>query len=127
MIEAMAKGSLYGNPLKGSADPSGIQVASRMAQELGADIIKTYYTGSPETFKKVVEGCPIPIVILGGEKTEDEEALFKTIIESLEAGGAGVAIGRNIWQGGRTKKMTRAIVGIVHEAWTLEQALLHVK
>ncbi|MCR4429202.1 MAG: 2-amino-3,7-dideoxy-D-threo-hept-6-ulosonate synthase [Caldiserica bacterium] len=127
MIEAMAKGSLYGNPLKGSADPSGIQVASRMAQELGADIIKTYYTGSPETFKKVVEGCPIPIVILGGEKTEDEEALFKTIIESLEVGGAGVAIGRNIWQGGRTKKMTRAIVGIVHEAWTLEQALLHVK
>lgn len=127
MIEAMAKGSAFGKPLEGPADPTGILMVSRMAQELGADIIKTYYTGSLESFKKVVEGCPIPVVILGGEKTEDDSLLFQNILDSLEAGGAGVAIGRNIWQGGRTKKMTRAIVGLVHEGWTLEQALLHIK
>jgi len=123
----MAKGSLSGKPLEGPADPTGILMAARMAQELGADVINTYYTGSPESFQKVVDGCPVPIVILGGEKTEDNTALFQQILDSLKVGGAGVAIGRNIWQGGMTKKMTRAIVGLVHEGWTLEQALLHVQ
>ncbi|MEM3448580.1 MAG: 2-amino-3,7-dideoxy-D-threo-hept-6-ulosonate synthase [Nitrososphaerota archaeon] len=127
MIEAMAQGSAYGKPLSGPADPVGISMAARMAQELGADIIKTYYTGSPETFANVVTGCPVPIVILGGEKTENDEQLFQNILESLQAGGAGVAIGRNIWQKGNTRKMTRAIVGLVHEGWTIEQALLYVK
>jgi DhnA family fructose-bisphosphate aldolase class Ia len=127
MIEAMAQGMLNGKQLAGPADPLGIAMAARMAQELGADIIKTYYTGSQDTFTNVVTGCPVPIVILGGEKTENEEQLFQNILDSLEAGGSGVAIGRNIWQGGKTQKMTRAIVGLVHEGWTLEQALLYVK
>ncbi|MGB9835057.1 MAG: class I fructose-bisphosphate aldolase [bacterium] len=127
MIEAMAQGMLNGKQLSGPADALGIAMAARMAQELGADIIKTYYTGSQETFANVVSGCPVPIVILGGEKIENEEQLFQNILESLEAGGAGVAIGRNIWQGGKTRKMTRAIVGLVHEGWTIEQALLYVK
>ncbi|MEI6308861.1 MAG: 2-amino-3,7-dideoxy-D-threo-hept-6-ulosonate synthase [bacterium] len=125
-IEAMAQGTLFGKPLSGKADPAGIVLAARMAQELGADLIKTYYTGTPESFAAVTAGCPAPVVILGGEKSEDDAALFRSVRDSMAAGGAGIAIGRNIWQGGRTQKMTEAMVGVVHQGWTVEQALDHL-
>ena len=91
-----------------------------------SDIVKTYYTGDPESFRKVVEGCPAPIVILGGAKSESLVDLFTAVHQSLQAGGAGIAIGRNIWQEGKTRIMVEAMVGLVHENWTVEQALRHV-
>ena len=121
MIEAMAK--VEG---KKPNDPEGIRLAARAAQEIGADIVKTYYTGDPESFRKVVEGCPAPIVILGGAKSESLVDLFTAVHQSLQAGGAGIAIGRNIWQEGKTRIMVEAMVGLVHENWTVEQALRHV-
>jgi DhnA family fructose-bisphosphate aldolase class Ia len=73
-----------------------------------------------------VEGCPVPIVILGGEKTDTLEAVFNDVYNSLQAGGKGIAMGRNIWQHGRTKAMVEAMVGLVHENWTTAQAMHHV-
>lgn len=121
MIEAMAKGK----DLK-SSDPRGILLAARAAQEIGADIVKTYYTGDPDSFHSVVEGCPAPIVILGGEKSDTLETVFSDVYYALQAGAKGIAIGRNIWQHGRTKVMVEAMVGLVHESWTVKQALHHV-
>ncbi len=121
MIEAMAKGK----DLK-SADLEGIKLASRAAQEIGADIVKTYYTGDPESFHQVVEGCPVPVVILGGEKMDTLEEVFHTVEGSLAAGAAGVAIGRNIWQHPQPRAMVEAMVGLVHEGWTAKQALAHL-
>ncbi|MFZ4616052.1 MAG: class I fructose-bisphosphate aldolase [Rectinemataceae bacterium] len=121
MIEAMAKAK----DMK-SSDPKGVSLAARAAQEIGADIVKTYYTGDPESFHAVVEGCPVPIVILGGEKSDTLEAVFTDVFYSLQAGGKGIAIGRNIWQHGKTKAMVEAMVGLVHENWTVKQALNHV-
>ena len=121
MIEAMAK-----QEGKKSNDPEGITLAARAAQEIGADIVKTYYTGDQDSFRAVVEGCPVPIVILGGAKSESMEGLFSEVYDSLQAGGAGIAIGRNIWQQGRTRVMVEAMVGLVHENWTVAQALKHV-
>ena len=121
MIEAMIKAEG-----KRPNDPEGIKLAARAAQELGADIVKTHYTGDPESFRSVVEGCPAPILVLGGEGTS-LEALFEELYQSLQAGGAGVAIGRNIWGRGRTKPMVEAMVGLVHEGWTVEQALAHAR
>jgi DhnA family fructose-bisphosphate aldolase class Ia len=120
MIEAMAKGK----DMK-SADPKGILLASRAAQEIGADIVKTYYTGDQESFRQVVEGCPVPVVILGGAKMETVEQVFSDVHASLQAGGKGIAIGRNIWQHGNTRRMVEAMVGMVHEDWTVAQALAH--
>jgi DhnA family fructose-bisphosphate aldolase class Ia len=120
MIEAMAKGK----DMK-STDPKGILLASRAAQEIGADIVKTYYTGDPESFRQVVEGCPVPVVILGGAKMETVEQVFADVHASLQAGGKGIAIGRNIWQHGNTRRMVEAMVGMVHENWTVAQALAH--
>jgi len=121
MIEAMAK--MEG---KKSNDPENIRLAARAAQEIGADIVKTYYTGDPDSFHRVVEGCPAPIVILGGEKNDSLKSLFEDVYWSLQAGGAGIAIGRNIWAQGRTRAMVEAMNGLVHSGWTVEQALAHV-
>jgi DhnA family fructose-bisphosphate aldolase class Ia len=121
MIEAMAKGK----EMK-STDPKGILLASRAAQEIGADIVKTYYTGDPDSFHRVVEGCPVPIVILGGEKSDSLEQVFADVHAALQAGAKGIAIGRNIWQHGKTRLMVEAMAGVVHENWTVAQALRHV-
>lgn len=121
MIEAMPK-----SEGKKSNDPESIKLASRAAQEIGADIVKTYYTGDPESFRAVVEGCPVPILMLGGEKNDSLESLFRDVYDSLQAGGAGIAIGRNIWGQGNTRAMIEAMVGLVHEGWTTQQAMKHI-
>jgi class I fructose-bisphosphate aldolase len=121
MIEAMAKGK----EMK-SADPKGILLAARAAQEIGADFVKTYYTGDPESFHRVVEGCPVPVVVLGGEKAETIGEVFTLVHASIQAGGKGIAIGRNIWEHGKTRQMVEAMVGIVHEGWSVKQALAHL-
>jgi len=121
MIEAMARGK----DLK-ATDPAGVKLAARAAQEIGADIVKSYYTGDPDSFREVVEGCPVPVVILGGEKTESVEQVFTEVYDSLQAGAAGIAIGRNIWQHADPRAMVEAMVGVVHEGWTVKQALGHL-
>jgi DhnA family fructose-bisphosphate aldolase class Ia len=120
MIEAMAKSK----DLK-PTDPEGVKLAARAAQEIGADIVKSYYTGDPESFRSVVEGCPAPVVILGGEKTEELSRVFVEVYDSLQSGGAGIAIGRNIWQHAHPQAVVEAMVGLVHQGWTVKQAEKH--
>ena len=121
MIEAMAKGK----DLK-STDPAGVKLASRAAAEIGADIIKTYYTGDPDSFAQVIEGCMVPVVVLGGAKTDSIEDVFSDVYYSIQAGGSGIAIGRNIWQHENTRAMIEAMSGIIHEGWTIKQAMAHI-
>ncbi|HEY9054617.1 MAG TPA: 2-amino-3,7-dideoxy-D-threo-hept-6-ulosonate synthase [Rectinemataceae bacterium] len=121
MIEAMAK-----QEGKKANDPEGIRLAARAAQEIGADMVKTYYTGDPDSFRLVTEGCPVPVIILGGEKNDSLKSLFEDVYWSIQAGGAGVAIGRNIWAHGRTTAMVEAMNGLVHGAWSVAQALEHL-
>ena len=97
--------------------------AARQAAELGGDIVKTIYTGNPATFRKVVEACPIPIVIAGGPKVESDEETLRMVKGVIEAGGAGVAFGRNIWQHKEPSKMTEAIAKIIHQDITVAEAL----
>jgi DhnA family fructose-bisphosphate aldolase class Ia len=120
MIEAMAET----RDLE-PTDPEGVKLAARAAQEIGADVVKSRYTGDPESFRSVVEGCPAPVVILGGEKTENLTRVFTEVHDSLQAGGAGIAIGRNIWQHADPQAVVEAMVGLVHEGWTAKQASKH--
>lgn len=101
----------------------GVKHAARIAAELGADLVKVSYTGSPESFRQVVEGCPIPVLIAGGEKTKNEREILQIIKDALEAGGAGVSIGRNIFQHEKKQAMVRAICKMVHENISVEEAL----
>lgn len=121
MLEAMAKGSLHGEKFAAN-DEQAITMAARMGSELGADLVKTYYTGSQESFAKVVEGCPVPIVILGGAKTDSIRQVFQDIYDSIEAGGRGIALGRNIWEHGNVEAMLQAVNGLVHGHWSVEKA-----
>lgn len=105
------------------SSPDGVRHAARIAAELGADMVKVSYTGSPESFQEVVRGCPIPVLIAGGEKTKNEQEIFQIIKDSLEAGGAGVSIGRNIFQHDRKKQMVEAICRMVHDNISVNEAL----
>lgn len=112
-----------GKKFKSESDPEGIKHAARIAAELGADIVKVTYPGSAKSFAKVVAGCPIPVVIAGGEKISDEATLFRIIKDSLESGGSGVAVGRNAFGHSSPAKMTRAIAALVHQNASIEKAL----
>lgn len=96
---------------------------SRIGFEYGADFIKTFYTGSVEGFRAVTESCPVPVIILGGAKTDTDRELLQTVSDAMEAGAGGVAFGRNIWQHSNPEAITRAIVSVVHGNLTADAAL----
>ena len=95
--------------------------------ELGVDIVKTNYTGDPDSFREVVEGAIVPVVIAGGPKIDTDEELLVMVKESLEVGGAGVAFGRNLFQAENPGKITRAISEIVHHDLDVDEALEFLK
>lgn len=101
--------------MKNPFSVEAVSLAARVGAEIGADIIKTYYTGSEDTFREVVEGCPVPIVVAGGPKMETEEQVLEVVRGAIKAGSVGVAFGRNIWQSEDPEGMTRTIAKIVHE------------
>lgn len=100
-----------------------VKHAARAGAELGADIVKVVYTGSPESFREVVEGCFVPVVIAGGEKMGNEEDILEMVRGAMAAGGAGVSIGRNVFQHKDPAKIVQAISKIVHNGCMVEEGL----
>jgi predicted phospho-2-dehydro-3-deoxyheptonate aldolase len=96
---------------------------ARLGAELGADIVKTNYTGDIETFRQVVRGCGVPVIIAGGPKIETVREVFKMVHESIEAGGSGLSIGRNVFQYKNPTSITEALAAIVHDGASVEKAL----
>jgi DhnA family fructose-bisphosphate aldolase class Ia len=94
--------------------PSNIGRVCRQAAEMGADYVKSLYTGDPESMQRVVEGACVPVVILGGERAADEEALLGQVDDALSAGVSGVAFGRNIWSHADPGAITRRLSAAVH-------------
>lgn len=111
-----------GKKVGSEANPEAVKHAARIAAEMGADVVKVTYTGSPKSFREVVEGCPIPVLIAGGERAKDDRAVLRTVKAALSAGGAGVCIGRNAFQHPNRLDMIRAICALVQEDATLKQA-----
>jgi len=96
----------------------------RAAIESGANAIKTYYTGSYETFKKVINVAEgIPVLMAGGPKAKDFLSFLKQIKECLEAGCKGVAVGRNVFQNENPAKAAKAILRVVHDELEPEEAI----
>ncbi|MEG1254827.1 3-hydroxy-5-phosphonooxypentane-2,4-dione thiolase [Clostridium sp.] len=93
-------------------------LATRMVAEFGAQIIKTYYC---DDFEKVVAACPVPIVIAGGKKIPEAEALTMAY-KAISQGAAGVDMGRNIFQAESPKAMAKAVGNVVHEGFTDKEA-----
>lgn len=103
--------------------PEKIAQAAQHGIEAGAHCLKVHYTGDPETFRPIAQGSPVPVVVLGGPRADDDRAFLSTIKQAMEAGAAGVAIGRNVWGHPRPDRMTAALVAIVHHHATVEEAL----
>jgi len=105
-------------------DARYLSLACRIASEFGAHFVKTYYC---EDFEKVVESCPVPLVVAGGPKLETDLDALELTQHSIEAGAAGVDMGRNIWQAANPVGMIRAVRAIVHEHASAKEALEHLK
>ncbi len=112
-----------GKKIKSQFDVEVVKQAARIGAELGADVVKTNYTGSPETFREVVEGCPVPVVIAGGPKTETDEAFCQMVYDAIQAGGAGAAPGRNVFQHKNPSAIVKAVSAIVHNGATVKEGL----
>ena len=99
-------------------DARYLSLSCRIAAEFGAHMVKTYYC---EDFEKVVNTCPVPVIIAGGPKLEERKALELTF-NAIKSGASGVDMGRNIWQSKYPVPMIRAVRAIVHGNSTVEQA-----
>lgn len=112
-----------------SRTPENITFASRQSAELGADIIKTEYTGDQDSFHRLTESVYAPVVILGGAKKVPEEQLLQEIKDALDAGAAGIAMGRNIWGHDNPARYASAIAMLIHEGCSVDIALkeIHTK
>lgn len=104
-----------------------VKMAARIGAELGVDIVKTNYTGRIESFKEVVEGCPVPVLIAGGPKMGGDKEILEMVYGAMKAEARGISIGRNVFQHKNPDKMVRALAKLVHEGKTVEEAMEELK
>ena len=128
----------YGMPLlammyprgKDIRDPHDVELVkhvARLGAELGADLVKCPFTGSEESFREVVRGTPVPVLIAGGARMDSDEQVLRMVQESMRAGGRGVSLGRNVWQHPRPEAMARAIAEIVLNGADVDEALAYLR
>ena len=110
-----------GKKIKDEKNVDVVKLAARVGAELGADIVKTNYTGDIKSFREVVEGCPVPVIIAGGSKG-DEETCLKMIEDAMKAGAAGVAMGRNSFQHKNPTKFVKAVCAVVNGGKSSKEA-----
>lgn len=99
-----------------------VALSARVGAELGADLIKTSYTGSRESFRRVVEGASVPVVVAGGPCGDSVGDLLRMVEDCVAAGAAGVCIGRNVWQRDNRREVLEAVCRIVHDGVSAENA-----
>jgi 3-hydroxy-5-phosphonooxypentane-2,4-dione thiolase len=100
-------------------DARYLALASRIAAELGARVVKTYWC---ENFEKVSGGCPVPVIMAGGPQVDTELEVFEFVYDGMQKGAIGVNLGRNIWQNPFPIAMIKAIRAIIHENTTPKKA-----
>ncbi|MEK6589743.1 MAG: 3-hydroxy-5-phosphonooxypentane-2,4-dione thiolase [Nitrospinota bacterium] len=100
-------------------DARYLGLCCRIAAELGAKVVKTYWC---ENFEKVVNSCPVPVVIAGGPKTETDLEVLEFVYDGIQRGAIGVNLGRNIWQNNHPVAMIKAIRAIIHENASAKEA-----
>lgn len=103
--------------------PDVVAHCARVGVELGADLVKVVYTGTLDSFADVVSACCVPVVIAGGERMDSTREFLQMVADSLKAGGAGLSVGRNVFQHPNRVALVRALRAIVHENKDVEEAL----
>lgn len=126
LSKLVSEGEKYGIPVLAvtavgkdmARDNRYLALACRIAAELGAHIVKTYYC---EDFEKIVNSCPVPVVIAGGKKIPERDAL-QLSFDAIQRGAVGVDMGRNIFQSDYPVAMIKAVRAIVHKNTSVEEA-----
>ncbi|MCP4760410.1 MAG: class I fructose-bisphosphate aldolase family protein [archaeon] len=108
-------------------EPDVVNIAARAGAELGADIVKTNYTGDIDSFREITKGCPVPIIIAGGPKLETTTDVLHMISDAMKAGARGVAMGRNVFQAEDPINLVKAISMIIHHKISVEEVLKEIK
>jgi len=128
LAKLVNEGERYGIPVMavtavgkelGKRDARFLALSSRIAAELGARVVKTYWC---EDFEKVVRGCPVPIVMAGGPQVDTELEVFEFVHDGMQKGAIGVNLGRNIWQSDFPVAMIKAIRALIHEKASPKEA-----
>jgi len=125
----------YGVPLiplinphpKDQFDAERVAYVCRVGAELGGDVVKSDYPGDPEAFALTVAMCPRPVIIEESPLPVTPEGTLRTVEGVLHAGGAGVMFANRIWDAPRPVALARAVAGMVHDGWSIEQALEHAQ
>lgn len=106
-----------------------VSFATRLAAELGSDVVKVPYPidATPDDFRRIIEQCFVPVIILGGAAMGDDAGLLKMVEDAMSAGAAGIAIGRNVWQHKNPAAIARSLAAIVHEDASALEALALLK
>jgi class I fructose-bisphosphate aldolase len=112
-----------GPKIKDEFDPAIVAHCARAGMELGADVVKVPYTGDPDSFAKVVQACRVPVVIAGGPKAPTTRDFLRMVHDSVQAGGAGLSVGRNVFQHKDPARLLRALGSIVHQGAGVEDAM----
>ena len=112
-----------GENIKNPHDPEIVAHAARVGAEAGADVVKTVYTGDPASFRRVVRGCPVPIVIAGGPKANTDRETLEMCEGAMMAGAQGVTFGRNIFQHKNPPTIVRALYKIIIEKRNVREAM----
>jgi putative autoinducer-2 (AI-2) aldolase len=100
-------------------DARYLALCCRIAAEFGATVVKTYWC---ENFEKVVNGCPVPVVMAGGPKCDTETEVFEFVYDGLQKGAIGLNLGRNVWQNPHPVAMMKALRAVIHEKATAREA-----
>ncbi|MFB6254384.1 MAG: 2-amino-3,7-dideoxy-D-threo-hept-6-ulosonate synthase [Halobacteriaceae archaeon] len=106
-------------------DADTLAHAVRVGEEIGADLVKTAYSGDTESYAKVAKAVSIPLLMAGGKPQSDREML-QNVSDAIEAGAAGVSMGRSIFQHESPGAMTAAVSAIVHENASVDEAMRHI-
>jgi len=112
-----------GENVKDPSVPDVVAHVARIGAECGADMVKTVYTGDSESFRKVVSGCPVPVVLAGGSKVDSDTALLEMAEGAMRAGAAGVTFGRNVFQHKDPEGIVAALRKVVIERKSVNEAM----
>jgi fructose-bisphosphate aldolase, class I len=112
-----------GENVKDEYDVQAVKHAARLGAELGADMVKVSYTGSVRSFREVVNGCHVPVIIAGGPKMGSDRDILTMVRGAMDAGAAGTSIGRNVFQHENPSRIVSALSAIVHGDASVDEAM----
>ena len=100
-----------------------VSYAARAAAEIGIDIVKTFYTGDPQSYRKVIESCPARVVVSGGPKMPELKDVLTMTKNAMDMGAYGVTYGRNVWQAEDPIKVVNGLKMIIHENKEVDEVM----